>query len=317
MRDVSDKVTTLRTAKARAVLRVTEKTIEKIKARELPKGDPLEIAKMAAIQAAKNTSQVIPYCHQIPLEFVGVEYHLDSDSITIDVQVKATHKTGVEMEAMTGASVAALTIYDMVKMLDDFAEMEKVSLISKKGGKSDYRTTLAEKIKASVIVLSDRVYKKEAEDRSGKIIVEKLENNDIQVGEYLVLPDEADQLRSNIQRLCEDKETRIVVTTGGTGIGPRDITADTIEPLLQKPLPGIAEAIRSYGQNRNQFAMMSRSLAGLIGNTIVVCLPGSTGGVTDAMIVLFPPLIHALKMMDGEGHEKHSKQAAGSAAGGN
>ena len=126
MKDISDKVTTLRTALARSVLRVTDSTIATIKAGEIPKGDPLVIAKVAAVQAAKNTSMIIPYCHQIAIDYVGVEYELTKDSIVIDVTVKATHKTGVEMEAMTAASVAALTIYDMVKPLDDFAEIEKV-----------------------------------------------------------------------------------------------------------------------------------------------------------------------------------------------
>lgn len=132
MKDISDKVTTLRTALARSVLRVTDSTIATIKAGEIPKGDPLVIAKVAAVQAAKNTSMIIPYCHQIAIDYVGVEYELTKDSIVIDVTVKATHKTGVEMEAMTAASVAALTIYDMVKPLDDFAEIEKTILVSKK-----------------------------------------------------------------------------------------------------------------------------------------------------------------------------------------
>ena len=125
----------------------------------LPKGSPLAVAKVAAIQAAKNTSTIIPYCHPIPVEFVGVEFHLDEDSIEIECTVRAVYKTGVEMEALTAASVAALTIYDMAKMVDDLMQIESVTLISKKGGKSDFAPDLinrkpgAKQHRAAVMVL--------------------------------------------------------------------------------------------------------------------------------------------------------------------
>src|ERR1700722_19668440 len=137
MRDVSQKVNTYRTAVAKAVLRVSPSTITLIKEGKIPKGDPLAAAKIAAIQAAKSTSQIIPFCHPIPIEWVGVEFQLDEDAIEIITTVKAVYKTGVEMEALTAASVAALTIYDMAKMLDDVMEIQSVRLESKTGGKSD------------------------------------------------------------------------------------------------------------------------------------------------------------------------------------
>src|SRR5579884_4283647 len=118
MRDVSAKPVTRRTATAQATLRAQPDTIRTIREGRLPKGDPLPVAKVAAVQAAKNTSQIIPYCHPLPVDFVGVEYNLTGESIEITTTVKAVYKTGVEMEALTAASVAALTIYDMTKMLD-------------------------------------------------------------------------------------------------------------------------------------------------------------------------------------------------------
>src|SRR5207248_7511418 len=99
------------------------RTIELIKKAEIPKGDPLPVAKVAAVQAAKNTSQIIPYCHPLPIDYVGVDFTIGKDHLAIDVTVKAVYKTGVEMEALTAASVAALTIYDMTKMLDEVMEM--------------------------------------------------------------------------------------------------------------------------------------------------------------------------------------------------
>src|SRR5579884_543652 len=110
MRDVSAKPVTRRTATAQATLRAQPDTIRTIREGRLPKGDPLPVAKVAAIQAAKNTSQIIPYCHPLPVEFVAVEFELAADRITTTVQVKAIYKTGVEMEALTAASAAALTL---------------------------------------------------------------------------------------------------------------------------------------------------------------------------------------------------------------
>lgn len=138
MRDVSAKPVTRRTAVARAVLRAAPETIRTIRDGRLPKGDPLPVAKVAAIQAAKNTSQIIPYCHPLPVEHLGVEFEFEPDAIRITTTVVAHYKTGVEMEALTAAAVAALSIYDMAKMIDPAMAIEQVALVRKTGGKSDF-----------------------------------------------------------------------------------------------------------------------------------------------------------------------------------
>ena len=138
MRDVSAKPVTRRTATAQAVLRAAPETIRTIAEGRLPKGDPLPVAKVAAIQAAKNTSQIIPYCHPLPVEHLGVEFEIGVDTIRVTTHVVAHYKTGVEMEALTAAAVAALSIYDMAKMIDPGMVVEQVALIEKTGGKSDF-----------------------------------------------------------------------------------------------------------------------------------------------------------------------------------
>lgn len=138
MIDVSEKRNSRRTAVARAILRVDRTAIERIRRHEIPKGDPLEVAKVAAVQAAKNTSSLIPYCHPLPIDFVGVEHELGEDTVTSTVTVKADYKTGVEMEALTAAATAGLTIYDMLKMFGHEMQLD-VRLISKSGGKSDFQ----------------------------------------------------------------------------------------------------------------------------------------------------------------------------------
>lgn len=138
MWDVSNKEWTPRTAVARAVLVAKESTIDALTRGELPKGDPIPVARVAAIQAAKNTPQIIPYCHPIPIDKVSVEFTVGTDRIEIRTEVKSTYKTGVEMEALTAAATAALTLYDMLKMLDMGMRITSLELVEKRGGKSDF-----------------------------------------------------------------------------------------------------------------------------------------------------------------------------------
>lgn len=311
MRDISHKVVTFRTAVARSVLRVAPTTIERIRNNEVPKGDPLAVAKVAAIQGAKNTSRIIPYCHQIALEFVGVEYRLTNATIETEVTVKATEKTGVEMEALTGASVAALTIYDMVKMFDETAEIEAVTLLKKTGGKSDFAgRASAKKARAAVLVMSDRVFAGKSSDESGKLIVERLIDKGIEIAEFNVVPDDASEIESSVIRFVDELGVDLVLTTGGTGLSPRDTTPEALVRVFEKELPGVSEAIRVYGQEHNPFAMLSRAVAGVRKQTVIVSLPGAKSAVEDALDVLLPYVLHAIPMLKGECHgHKHGHKA--------
>jgi cyclic pyranopterin monophosphate synthase len=138
MVDVGDKAATERRALARAVVRVTPQTAETVLAGNAPKGDVLGVARIAGIQAAKRTAELIPLCHPLPLSFVGVEGEIDAVKglITLTAEARTTGPTGVEMEALTAASVAALTVYDMVKGIERGAEIAEVLLLEKSGGRS-------------------------------------------------------------------------------------------------------------------------------------------------------------------------------------
>jgi molybdenum cofactor biosynthesis protein MoaC len=310
MRDVSHKVSTLRTAVAKAILRVSPSTISQIKNNTLPKGNPLDVAKVAAIQAAKNTSQIIPYCHPMPVEYVGVNFQLDEDLIEILVTVKAVYKTGVEMEALTAASVAALTIYDMAKMVDELMQIESVTLVSKTGGKSDYSIApeLQSIRRAAILVLSDRVSAGQAEDRSGKYIAQQLEERGFDIAELSVLSDDQSVIAPAVKRICDELKVNLLITTGGTGLSPRDNTPEALKDLIERDLPGISEAIRNYGQERNSYSMLSRGVAGTRGNTIIVSLPGSLGAAQDGITVLFPAINHAFKMIEGGDHKVQNSE---------
>jgi cyclic pyranopterin phosphate synthase len=142
MVDVGGKPTTQRRAVARAVVRMTPATAQRLVARNVPKGDVLATARIAGIQAAKRTSELIPLCHALPLSSVSIEEAVDAaaGTLTLVAQASTTAQTGVEMEALTAASVAALTVYDMLKALERGIEIASVVLLEKSGGESgDWR----------------------------------------------------------------------------------------------------------------------------------------------------------------------------------
>jgi len=303
MRDVSHKPNTLRTASAEALLGCASSTIAAIRSGTLPKADPLGVARVAAIAAAKNTSLLIPYCHQVPLDFVEVDIALEEQAIRVTATVKAVWKTGVEMEALTCASVAALTLYDMLKIIDDSMEIRSIRLTGKRGGKTDYAGGQARKISAGVLVLSDATTRGEREDRSGEEIRRRLVSFGVAVEQFKVLPDEADQITDVLRHWADELSLDFVITTGGTGTGPRDVTPEATATVLEKEIPGIAETLRVHGQERNRHAMFSRGIAGLRGKTLFINLPGSPGAVRESLDVLLPWVFHSFDIARGRGHE--------------
>jgi molybdenum cofactor biosynthesis protein MoaC len=279
------------------------KTIRAIRSGNLPKADPIAVARVAGIQAAKNTSLLIPYCHQVPLDFVRVEMELRKDRIEIAAEVKAVWKTGVEMEALAAASGAALTLYDMLKIIDERMEITTVKLDLKRGGKSDFHSEASiQKLRAAVLVLSDKASRGEREEKSGRAIVQRLRSFGLKTISYKVLPDEADLLRNELLKQCDQKKVDLVLTTGGTGLSPRDITPDVAQEVIERRLDGVSERLRSFGQERIRTAMLSRGIAGVRGTTVIVTLPGSPNAVNESLDVLLPWLFHSFRMMRGEEH---------------
>jgi cyclic pyranopterin phosphate synthase len=301
MRDVSSKFSTLRTARAGATLAVAPRTLRAIRSGDLPKADPIAVARVAAIQAAKQTSLLIPYCHQVPLDFVGVDIVLGRSSIEITTEVKAIWKTGVEMEALAAASAAALTLYDMLKIIDDTMLIRGVALLEKTGGKSD-RQAPARGLTAAVVIVSDSVSRGSAHDRSGKILRDRLTELHLTVARVSVVPDEHDRIERELIELADRRKIDLILTTGGTGAGPRDVTPEASAAVIDRRLPGVEEWFRAYGQDRLPMAMLSRGLAGLRGGSLIVNLPGSPRAAHDGIDALFPAILHVFRMMRGGGH---------------
>lgn len=303
MIDITHKSSTLRYARAQAIVKMgSPDTMEAIKNKSVPKGDVFEMAKAAALFAIKRTSDVIPDCHPLPIEFAAVHFFPQEMELKIEVEVKTIYKTGVEVEAMHGASIAALTAYDMLKPIDKQIEITGIKLIEKKGGKTDFKEEYRSSLSAAVIVCSDSISAGQKEDRAGKAIINKLEFLKVKVGDYTVIPDEQDKIRETVQKLAASKYN-MVILTGGTGLSKRDVTPEALKPLLERDIPGIAEAMRSYGQERTPYSMLSRSLAGLIGETLVLALPGSTKGAEESMDALFPHILHIFRVMEALRHD--------------
>ena len=139
MVDVGDKDVTDRRAVARAVVRMAPETVSAVRSGDAPKGDVLGTARIAGIQAAKRTSELIPLCHPLPLSFVDVRLAVVDAGVEIEAEARTTGRTGVEMEALTAASVAALTVYDMVKGIERGVEIAELYLVEKSGGRHDWR----------------------------------------------------------------------------------------------------------------------------------------------------------------------------------
>lgn len=303
MVDITDKINTLRYARAQATVKVSrQETIDAITNKTVPKGDVFEMSKAAALLAVKHTSNVIPDCHPLPIEFASVKFVIEELEIIIETEVKTIYKTGVEVEAMHGASVAALTVYDMLKPIDKNIEICKIKLLEKKGGKTDFKEEFCKSLNAAVIVCSDSISTGRKEDRAGKVIVDKLESLKINIFEYTVIPDDINRIKDKVTKLVDEK-VNMIIMTGGTGLSPRDNTPEAIEPMLERNIPGIAEAMRSYGQQRTPYSMLSRSVSGLIKDTLVLALPGSTKGSKESMDALFPFVIHVFEVMEAMRHD--------------
>jgi cyclic pyranopterin phosphate synthase len=303
MNNITHKVFSLRQAIATAIVKVSkQETIDAIQQRKVPKGDVFEFSRAAGLLAIKKTSDVIPDCHPLPVEYAAITHAIDGLTIVITVEVHTIYKTGVEVEAMHGASITALTMYDMLKPIDKEVEISTIKLVNKKGGKTDFKDTLTKSLRCAVIVCSDSIAAGKKEDRAGKVLLQKLQQHKLNADVYEIIPDEITAIQEKATQLSE-AGYNLVLFTGGTGLSPRDVTPEAIAPLFTRPIPGIMEAARQYGQLRTPYAMLSRSMAGFIDNTLVLTLPGSTKGAEETMDALFPYILHIFRVAEGMRHD--------------
>ncbi|MEV0845317.1 bifunctional molybdenum cofactor biosynthesis protein MoaC/MoaB [Streptomyces sp. NPDC049954] len=332
MVDVTRKEVTARTATATGRVLVTPQVVELLRGEGVPKGDALATARIAGIMGAKRTPDLVPLCHPLALSGVTLDLAVADDAVEITATVRTTDRTGVEMEALTAVSVAALTVVDMVKAVDKAATITDIRVQTKTGGKSgDWRRPDAETApgpgtpepatsdpdpqptartapdepvrtpyRALVVTASNRASAGIYPDRGGPLIAQALTAWGFATEGPQIVPDGAPvetALRAGVAAGYD-----VIVTTGGTGLSPTDLTPEATREVLDREVPGLAEAIRAQGLPKVPTAALSRGLAGVAGTTLVVNLPGSTGGVRDGLTVLERALRHAVDQIHGGDH---------------
>lgn len=323
MIDVGGKAATRRIAVARGAIHVGPRAFAMIESRALPKGDALLLAEIAGIQGAKNAAASILLCHPLPLDHVSLRHELDKEASAIIVfcKVSAFARTGVEMEAMAGVQAALLTIYDLTKMVETDLTLGDSFLLAKLGGKSGLylsprgvpdwlRQELGldappplRGVSAAVVTLSDRAAEGVYEDRSGPVLRRLLEEAGADVKAATIIPDEREIIAQTLDRIARDLSPQLIVTTGGTGVAPRDVTPEAIADLAPRLVPGLGEFLRQDGSRFTRHSWSSRSLAAVLGSTLIVALPGNPKAVREGFEALLPLLPHLLDTIAGKKHD--------------
>jgi cyclic pyranopterin phosphate synthase len=314
MVDVSDKATTTRTARARARLRMSPETAAAVRDGSGPKGEVLAVARLAGVQAAKQTPALIPLAHPLPLSFVDVEAGVDAGDGLVELiaEARTTAGTGVEMEAMTAAAVAALTVYDMVKGLERGVTIEQVVLLEKHGGRSDYRLDEADAASlpdgaatptprrgAAIVTVSTSKAAGRGEDESGPRLAQLAERLGLEVVASEIVSDDRAGIEALLRSLADESGCVLILTSGGTGVAASDVTPQATRAVIDVEVDGLGEAMRAVSRPHTSNWMLSRALAGIRGGTLIVNLPGSPAGVEQIGAELADPLRHALELLAG------------------
>jgi molybdenum cofactor biosynthesis protein MoaC len=303
MVNITHKSNTYRSAIATAILNVSaQTTIDAIINKQVPKGDVFEFSRAAGLLAIKKTSDVIPDCHPLPIEYASIQHEVKELQIIITVEVHTIYKTGVEVEAMHGAAITALTMYDMLKPIDKSIEIKDINLKSKKGGKSDFLKTAPHQLRCAIVVCSDSISAGQNEDSTGQAILKKLHPYGLATS-IDIIADDFHQIQAKAKQLSEESFD-FILFAGGTGVSPRDVTPDAISEILDINIPGIMETARQYGQQRTPYAMLSRGVAGMIKHSLVITLPGSPRGAIETLDALFPYVLHVAQVAKGMRHDK-------------
>jgi molybdenum cofactor biosynthesis protein MoaC len=326
MADVSGKRITRRRAVACGSIYMGAAAYDAVKNKTLPKGDALAMAEVSGIMGAKRTAEILPMCHPLPLDHVGVHFTLDdtNHSVTVYCSVVAEARTGVEMEALTGVQSALLSLWDLTKPVDPALRLGDTRLLVKEGGKSGLWFNpdgipkwLEEQfiglfscaiqwsdISCAVLVMSDRASAGVYADQSGALLKEHLNRLGANMVSYQVVADEATEIEKALRFIVEKESPRLILASGGTGPGPRDVTPAVLAQLLDCPLEGLGELLRRESAAFTNTAWLSRMGGGIFKGSLVIALPGSPKAVEECWQILEPCLPKAVMMIEKQGHKR-------------
>lgn len=296
MNDITHKTSTLREAMAEGKVLCTPETIVHIRNKTVPKGNIFEFARAAAFFGAKKTDDLLPHCHPVTIDGMDVSFEIVEEGVLITGTAKSIGRTGIEMEILTGVSIAALTIYDMLKPLDKTLQITDIRLLEKKGGKTDREKYFQTPPTCALIVCSENILNGMREDTVSPLVKERLRKYKVVEVEEEVVSHHVQDIQAALQKQVE-KGTKFIFTLGGTGLGGSDTTHNAIEGILEKRLEGIVDAMRAHGYARNPLAMTSRLIAGSIGGSTIISLPGSEDGATESLDAILPTVFKLQKML--------------------
>lgn len=323
MIDVGRKRVTRRRAVAEGVITVGTLAYEKIIAKTLPKGDVLALAEVAGIMGAKKTPDTLLMCHTLPLDQVAIHCVPEPPSdIRVYAQVTAHAKTGVEMEAVMAVQAALATIWDLTKGTEPNLTIGGIRLLVKEGGKSGLWINpdgipewLAAQlpdpqsikgVAAAIIVMSDRASSGVYEDKSGAILSDYLRSAGAEIVQYALIPDDPEVIADTLRQASRQGHPKLIVMSGGTGPGPRDVTPEVMRAVCERVLDGFGEMLRRESAAYTDTAWLSRMAAGMLGDALVIALPGSPKAVSECWEIISPLIARTLKMIATQGFESKS-----------
>lgn len=312
MKDISRKQISLRTSKAIGFVKINPTTFDWLQSGEPPVNQFFIEAIAAGKLAAKETYRLIPQCHHTSLDELQIKLELknneadhpfldsekDDFGVIIYAEGKSLGKVSIDMEVMTAVSVAALCICESIKSYDPGIQISLVRMLSKTGGKTEREKFFRRSFKVAILVCSNEASAGTRTDVAGQVAKEILEKFHASVVDYQIITEEYEAIQKQILEWVKT-DVHFIFTLGGTGLGRKNIAVDAIAKILERDTPGIIEAMRDYGINRSPLAMMSRLIAGIISETIVVTLPGSTTGARESLEAILPGVFHARKMLKG------------------
>jgi cyclic pyranopterin monophosphate synthase len=298
MNYITNKTSTQRTATASAKLLCNETTFLAIKNNQLPKGSPFDICLSAGLLAAKQTPYLIPHCHPVFLDGLTIEFHLcDSTQgkshfkkgeygVWIKGFGKCVGRTGIEMEVITAVSVSAITFYDLLKPLGSKdLIISDIKLLEKTGGRSQQKPIDTELKKAVLLNLSSRPV-----DKITPIVVDFFAKYEIELVHNELIKD-LSMLPKKINHWAE-KEIPLLFTIGRTSANHE--LSKILVPLIETKTDGIVHAMYHHGYQRSPESIDSNLLAGFIKKSLLITLPGSSGGVSECLDAIFPSLFQPL-----------------------
>ncbi|MGA1206916.1 MAG: cyclic pyranopterin monophosphate synthase MoaC [Litorivicinaceae bacterium] len=300
MIDVGGKRVTTRRAIAAGTILLGPLAYEKVASKTLPKGDCFPMSEIAGVMGAKGASALLPMCHPLPLDQVLVRFEMDAEARAVRAFCEAATdaKTGVEMEALAGVNAALLCIWDLCKGTDPVLEITDVALLTKTGGKSGVWINPDQPIPEWVLTQLPSQSCVE-----GALLRRDVRAQGAEVCAYQVIPDEFEQIQETVKAISEAHDPHVILCTGGTGPGPRDVTPLALDVLLNPELPGLGEWLRSESAVYTKTAWLSRMGGGLVGRALLITLPGSLQAVKECVGIFMEGLPKAIVMIEKQGRK--------------